>query len=362
LNIGLISYKDYFPKIGKGCIIEVTATVIGNTVLGLKNILKDRVVLRGDGAEIIVGNEVTFLDRSTVHVASNFMGSYIGNYSIVGRFSLVHACKIGKSVIIGDQAIIMDGSEIGDNCIITANSLISPGKTFPNNSLISGAPAKVIRIVENREYEKFKSEILANIDLNKSLVRSQLDGNDPLAELGIEPWVNYNKGIENISSKAFVAPDAIVRGDIIVKDRASIWFATVLSSLSGGSISIGEGSNIQDNTIIDVNTKSLIIGDRVTVGHNVRLGACTIGDNCLIGMGCTIEDGAIIEENAFVGARAIIKANTVVKANNIFAGRPASYFRYVKEEEVKFFRMGQEIYEGFAADYLQELGSRKQKD
>jgi carbonic anhydrase/acetyltransferase-like protein (isoleucine patch superfamily) len=255
----------------------------------------------------------------------------------------------------------MDGSDIGDNCIISANSLISPGKTFPNNSLISGAPAKVIRIVENREYEKFKSEILANIDLNKSLVRSQLDGDDPLAELGIEPWVNYNKGIENISSKAFVAPDAIIRGDIIVKDRASIWFATVLSSLPGGSISIGKGSNIQDNTIIDVNTKPLIIGEKVTVGHNVRLGAGNIGDNCLIGMGCTIEDGAIIEENAFVGARAIVKANTVVKANTIFAGRPANYFRDVKNEEAKFFKMGQEIYEGFAADYIQELYSKNKQ-
>ena len=73
-----------------------------------------------------------------------------------------------------------------------------------------------------------------------------------------------------------------------------------------------------------------------------------------------IEDGAIIEENAFVGARAIIKANTVVKANTIFAGRPASYFRDVKEEEAKFFRMGQEIYESFSADYIQELGSKKQ--
>ena len=361
MNLGLIPYKEYFPKIKKDCTLASTATVIGNTVLGSKNILRDRVVLRGDGAEILVGEDVTFLERSTVHVASDFMGSYIGDYSIVGRFALVHACKIGKSVIIGDQAIIMDGSEIGDNCIILANSLISPGKTFPNNSLISGAPAKVIRIVENKEYEKFKSEILANIDLNKSLVRSQLDGDDPLAELGIEPWVNYNKGIENISSKAFVAPDAIIRGDIIVKDRASIWFATVLSSLPGGSISIGKGSNIQDNTIIDVNTKPLIIGERVTVGHNVRLGAGNIGDNCLIGMGCTIEDGAIIEENAFVGARAIVKANTVVKANTIFAGRPANYFRDVKDEEAKFFKMGQEIYEGFAADYIQELYSKNKQ-
>ena len=103
----------------------------------------------------------------------------------------------------------------------------------------------------------------------------------------------------------------------------------------------------------------MVIGEKVTVGHNVRLGACTIGDNCLIGMGCTIEDDAVIEEDAFVGARAIVKAGTVVKANTIFAGRPANYFRDVKNEEANFFKMGQKVYEGFAEDYIKELGSYK---
>ena len=249
----------------------------------------------------------------------------------------------------------MDGSKIGDNCIITANSLIPPGKSFPDNSLISGAPAKVIGITENKKFDKYKSDILSDNIIN-SIVRSSLDGTDPLAELGIEPWNNFKLGVEEISSKAFVAPDAVIRGDIIVKDKASLWFATVIASLPGGCICIGEGSNIQDNTIIDVGRKPLIIGDRVTVGHNVRLGACTIGNNCLIGMGCTIEDGAVIEENAFVGARAIVKAGTVVKASTIYAGRPASYFRDVKTEEATFFKMGQEVYEGFAEDYIKELG------
>ena len=93
--------------------------------------------MRGDGAEILVGEDVTFLERSTVHVASDFMGSYIGDYSIVGRFALVHACKIGKSVIIGDQAIIMDGSDIGDNCIINTKSILEHDSNIGNHCHIS---------------------------------------------------------------------------------------------------------------------------------------------------------------------------------------------------------------------------------
>ena len=362
MKSNLITYKDFIPKIGKDVVRASTSTVIGNTVLGSECILKDRVVLRGDGAEIFAGKEVIFLDRSTVHVASDLMGSYIGDRSIIGRFSLVHACKIGKSVIIGDQAIVMDGSEVGDDCIITANSLIPPGKSFPNNSIISGAPAKVIGTTENKSFSKYRSEILSNEFLSGSIVRCDLEGDDPLAELGLEPWINYKVGLEKISSKAFIAPDAIIRGDITVKDKASLWFATIVSSLPGGSIFIGEGSNIQDNTIIDAGENSLVIGKKVTVGHNVRLGACNIGDNCLIGMGCTIEDDAIIEEDAFVGARAIVKAGTIVKAKTIFAGRPANYFRDVKNEEANFFKMGQKVYEGFALDYIKELGTYKTQE
>ena len=350
----LLSYKNLSPKIADNCSIDKTSWVIGNTELNQNVSLSKRVVLRGDGAEIKVGENVIFLDRSTVHVASDIMGSYIGDNTIVGRYALVHACKLGNNVILGDQAIVMDGSNIGDNCIITANSLIPPGKRFPKNSLISGAPAKVLGQISNSDYIKFKEEILSK-NIKKSLVRAKLEGSDPLAELGINPWQNYTKGEEHINPDAFVAPDAILRGNVVVDARASLWFSTIISSLSGGNIEIGEGTNIQDNTIIDVRERRLEIGKFVTVGHNVRLGACKIGDNCLIGMGCTIEDGVVVEENAFVGARAIVKANTTVKANTIFAGRPADYFREVKEDEAKFFKMGQQVYEKFAADYIMEF-------
>ena len=71
-------------------------------------------------------------------------------------------------------------------------------------------------------------------------------------------------------------------------------------------------------------------------------------------MGCTVEDGAIIEDGAFVGARALILKDTIVKSNTIFAGRPAKFFRDVREDERTLFGKGQKGYEVFAKNYISD--------
>ena len=140
----LISYKEFFPKIGKGVKSSSTSTLIGNTVLGSKSILKDRVVFRGDGAEILVGEEVNFLERSTVHVASDLMGSYIGdNCIIAGQVGFAGSSTLGDNVMIGGQAGISGHLKIGNNVHIGG------GSGFINNvsanNKVMGYPAKNLR-------------------------------------------------------------------------------------------------------------------------------------------------------------------------------------------------------------------------
>ena len=121
-------------------------------------VLKPRAVLRGDGQDIKIGRGVMFLSRSTVHIANDLLGAVIGDYSVIGRYSLIHACTIGKSVLVGHQAVIMDGSVLGDECLVTANSLIPPGKRFSNNVIIDGAPAKVIGTIKKDQLKIYKEE------------------------------------------------------------------------------------------------------------------------------------------------------------------------------------------------------------
>ncbi len=351
---GSWQYQGVNPRIARGCDLDPLSWVIGNVTLEEDVLLSQRSVLRGDGENIKVGKEVVFLPRSTVHIATELLGATIGDNSIIGRYALIHACTLGESVLVGDQAVIMDGSVIGNNCVVYANSLVPPGKIFPNNVAISGSPAKVVAKIDSNKILQYREELLNEKLHGNSILRAHLTGDDPLAVLSVHPWIDYEIGEKTISNEAFIAPDSLIRGKVIIEDRVSIWFATVLSSQSPGFIAVGKGTNIQDNTLIDVGKKVLKIGKRVTIGHNVRLGACSIGDDCLIGMGCTVEDGAIIEDGAFVGARALVLKNTIVKSNTIFAGRPAKFFRDVREDERVLFGKGQKGYEVFAKNYISD--------
>ena len=77
---------------------------------------------------------------------------YSGNNSIIGEYSVIHACNLGKNVIIGNNCVVMDGAKIGDHVIIQNNSLVPPGKKFSSYSIVAGSPAKVVKqIVEYME-------------------------------------------------------------------------------------------------------------------------------------------------------------------------------------------------------------------
>ena len=96
---------------------------------------------------------------------------------------------------------------------------------------------------------------------------------------------------------------------------------------------MGEGSNIQDNSIINTLGQEIVIEKRVTIGHNViLLGSQNIKNDAVIGMGSILERNCIIGNNSFIGANSYVKAGTIVPDNTIFAGQPAKYFRKVDKK------------------------------
>ena len=143
----------------------------------------------------------------------------------------------------------------------------------------------------------------------------------------------------DIHPSVFVAPGAVVRGDVQLAAGSSVFYNAVLRG-DRAAISIGEGTNIQDNCVVHVEYDlPVMVGKNVTVGHGAILHGCTIGDETLIGMGAIVLNGAKIGKNCLIGA--------VIPDGSMVIGSPAKVKRSLTEAEMASVRQS-------AADYRQE--------
>ena len=145
----------------------------------------------------------------------------------------------------------------------------------------------------------------------------------------------YNTGIETqrkghlpmkkpvIHPSAFVAPNATLRGDISLAADSSVFYGAVLRG-DRAPITIGAGTNIQDNCVVHVDyDHPVTVGENVTVGHGAILHGCTVGDNTLIGMGAIVLDGAKIGDDCIIAAGAVVTGNMDAPAGSLLVGSPA---------------------------------------
>jgi carbonic anhydrase/acetyltransferase-like protein (isoleucine patch superfamily) len=147
---------------------------------------------------------------------------------------------------------------------------------------------------------------------------------------------------------SFVAANATVLGDVVLGAKSSVWYGCVLRG-DINSIEIGEGTNIQDLTMVHVaDDYGAKIGRYCTIGHTSIIHACEIGDECLIGMGATILDGAKIGDHCIVGANSLITQRFVAPPGSMILGSPAKVVRPLTEAELLGLRASAEKYIGVA--------------
>ena len=161
-----------------------------------------------------------------------------------------------------------------------------------------------------------------------------------------------------ISSSAFIAKNADVIGDVEIGENASIWFGAVLRG-DIEKIVIGKNSNVQDNSTLHTKHGTpCIIGENVSVGHNVILHSCKIGDNVIVGMGSTIMDDAEVLDNCLVGANSLVTRSTPKEEGVLILGSPAKIVRKLTDEEIKGLKANAEHYVEnvkLYQNYLQEI-------
>jgi len=149
----------------------------------------------------------------------------------------------------------------------------------------------------------------------------------------------------------WIAPNATIVGDIVIKNEVSIWFNAVLRG-DIEKITIGEGSNVQDGSVLHTDPGCpLIVGSDVTIGHIVMLHGCQIGNNSLIGIGSTILNKVQIGCNCIIGANTVITENKIMPDNSLVVGSPGKVIRQLNKKEIGQIKENAEEYKSYWKKY-----------
>eukprot|EP00695_Tsukubamonas_globosa_P003645 TRINITY_DN750_c0_g1_i2.p1 TRINITY_DN750_c0_g1~~TRINITY_DN750_c0_g1_i2.p1 ORF type:complete len:273 (+),score=94.61 TRINITY_DN750_c0_g1_i2:64-882(+) len=175
--------------------------------------------------------------------------------------------------------------------------------------------------------------------------------------------VRYNNVEPVMSNDTFIAPSATILGNVMINDRASVWYNSVLRA-DRGYIEVGAYTNVQDGVTITADDAkdavtglpySTIIGNYVTIGHGAILHGCRIQNEAFIGMNAVVMEGAVVESGAMVAAGAVVPPGRRVPSGELWAGNPARCLRPLTYEEKASFLTGAEEYWKSAEEHKAEF-------
>ncbi|WEF35310.1 gamma carbonic anhydrase family protein [Pseudoduganella chitinolytica] len=173
------------------------------------------------------------------------------------------------------------------------------------------------------------------------------------------PITSYLDATPQLAERVYLHPSAQVIGSVRLGADSSVWCNAVLRG-DVNDIVIGRCANIQDFTMGHVSHRTpqkpagapLVIGDYVTIGHNVILHGCRIGDECLVGMGSIVMDDVVVPERVMIGAGSLVAPGKALESGFLYVGRPARKVRPLTADEIAWLRYSAEHYVRVKDNYL----------
>jgi len=183
--------------------------------------------------------------------------------------------------------------------------------------------------------------------------------NNLYGEIKLFPYLDL---FPDLHPTVFLASGAKIIGDVKIGKNSSVWYNTVIRG-DVHFVKIGELTNIQDCSMLHVTNGKypLTIGNKVTIGHSVKLHGCTLQDLCLIGIGAIVLDGAVIESKSMVAAGSVVKPNFKVPSGKLVAGVPARIVRDLSDDEKNDFEKSAERYVKYTQITIDSLNKMNHK-
>jgi carbonic anhydrase/acetyltransferase-like protein (isoleucine patch superfamily) len=164
-----------------------------------------------------------------------------------------------------------------------------------------------------------------------------------------------DKQVTLVGEGHYIAPNAVLIGDVVLQENASVWFSCVLRG-DADRIEIGAGSNIQDGTVLHADPGfPMTVGENVTVGHNAMLHGCTVGDGSLIGIGAVVLNGAKVGRGCLIGANALVTEGMDIPDGSLVLGSPAKIKSRLSAEQQEGLLLNASHYVNNGQRYSVEL-------
>jgi carbonic anhydrase/acetyltransferase-like protein (isoleucine patch superfamily) len=153
--VAIYKLGEHAPTIDETTFVADTATIIGKAVLSKNTSVWYGAVIRGDNEPITVGENSNVQEGAVLHTDPGFPLTIEDNVTI-GHQAMLHGCTVRSGSLIGIQAVVLNGAVIGRNCLVGAGAVVTENKVFPDNSLILGAPAKVVRTLSEQDVARLQ--------------------------------------------------------------------------------------------------------------------------------------------------------------------------------------------------------------
>lgn len=168
------------------------------------------------------------------------------------------------------------------------------------------------------------------------------------------PLLPFKGIMPTVAADAFIAPGAMVIGDVTIGAGSSVWFNAVLRG-DIAPIRVGAGTNVQDGAVLHVDEGvPCVLGDNVVIGHGAVVHSATVGDGAMVAMHATLLSHSSVGPESIVGANALVSEGKEFPARSLIVGVPGKLLREVTDEQVTGIRENAKRYAGYAKTYLQQ--------
>jgi gamma-carbonic anhydrase len=327
----VLPYDGVSPKFASNPIYAGRgAAVLGRAAIGKAAWFGSRSVVRADGHYVEIGDNLRLGSRSTVHIAHGLLPTHIGNDVTIGVNSIIHACDVGDQCHIGSEVVILDGSKVSAYAAVADRSTLFPRTALEGGWLYEGRPAKPVRRLEPGELDALHARTRALADEADSLTPAP--------------------GQIEAAGHLFIAQTARVSGRLVAAPDVGIWFGCQLDA-AAHLISVGESTNIQDNTIIRCIGGPVTIGRESTIGHNALMTDCQIGDGALVGIGAIVSPGVVIESDVLLAASAVTTQGQRLEQGWLYGGGPARRMSRLDDKKLAIIRDTWPVYSIYARKF-----------